>query len=101
MTLSISLNLSKDTFPKTHNDVQRVKWERSSRVIQSWIVNSVSQEIGVSLVHVSDSVQACVELELMYATSNGPRIYAPKGRDSKLETKRKSVARYYARLSTF
>lgn len=61
------------TQPLTGPEVAR--WKRADQMLYSWIVNSMSKEIGDTFIYCSSARQLWIELQEQFGESNGPQIY--------------------------
>ncbi|KAL9680816.1 hypothetical protein QQ045_012595 [Rhodiola kirilowii] len=87
MALGIKMKLGfvRGEFPRSNDPYQGARWDKCNNVVLSWIINSVSPEIGSSLIHSSDCMQACEDLDKRFSGSND-------------FTEDKSIAQYYNKL---
>ncbi|XP_038888312.1 uncharacterized protein LOC120078158 [Benincasa hispida] len=75
-------------------------WRCNNDVITSWIINSVSKEIAVSLVYRGSVKEIWDELKERYHQSNGPHIYQLRKDLATTTQGNLSVEVYYAKITT-
>ncbi|CAM8889373.1 unnamed protein product [Rhodiola kirilowii] len=86
-------------FPKPTDSYMLARWERCNNVIFSWIINSVSKEIGSSIIHCTYSIHAWNTLQMRFAGANtGPRLLHLHKEIVSLVQGVMDVATYYGKL---
>ena len=70
------LGFIKGTNPKPIGDPMKLEqWEACSNLVISWIINSVSESIGKSILYIQSACQIWKHLESQFNLSNGLRKY--------------------------
>ncbi|KAL9674123.1 hypothetical protein QQ045_030393 [Rhodiola kirilowii] len=73
MALGIKMKLGfvRGEFSRPVDAYQGARWDKCNNVVLSWIINSVSPEIGSSLIHSTDCMSAWEDLEECLGRSRG------------------------------
>ncbi|CAM8941688.1 unnamed protein product [Rhodiola kirilowii] len=97
MALGIKMKLGfvHGAFPRPTDPYQGARWDKCNNVVLSWIINSVSPEIGSSLIHSSDCMNAWEDLEERFAGSKDFTIFSIQQEIASLMQEDKSIAQYY------
>ncbi|CAM8938199.1 unnamed protein product [Rhodiola kirilowii] len=86
-------------FAKPMDDPYKLtRWERCNSVILTWIINSISDEIGASLVHSTSCIQAWMNLQKRFGGDNTMREYSISKEISLLMQGDLSVSTYFSKL---
>ncbi|CAM8993728.1 unnamed protein product [Rhodiola kirilowii] len=85
-------------FPKPTDVYQAARWDKCNNVVLSWIINSVSPEIGSSLIHAANCMQAWEDLEERFSGSNDFGVFSTQQDIAMLMQEEKSIAQYYNKL---
>ncbi|XP_038894602.1 uncharacterized protein LOC120083117 [Benincasa hispida] len=75
-------------------------WQCNNDVITSWIINSISKEIAVSLVYTGNVKDLWDELKERYRQSNGPHVYQLRKDLVTTVQSTLSIEAYYAKFTT-
>jgi hypothetical protein len=73
-------------------------WTRCNNMVLSWIINSVSKEIGVSIICVDTAEAMWNDLKDRFSQQNGPRIFQIQKSISDLRQENLSVSNYFTIL---
>ncbi|CAM8920521.1 unnamed protein product [Rhodiola kirilowii] len=100
MALGIKMKLGfvRGEFPRPVDAYQGVRWDKCNNVVLSWIINSVSPEIGSSLIHSTDCMSAWEDLEERFSGTNDFTVFSIQQEISMLMQEDKSIAQYYNKL---
>ncbi|CAM8883292.1 unnamed protein product [Rhodiola kirilowii] len=100
MALGIKMKLGfvRGAFPRPEDPYQDARWDKCNNVVLSWIINSVSPEIGCSLIHSSDCMHAWEDLEERFSGSNDFTIFSIQQEIAMLMQGDKTIAQYYNKL---
>ncbi|CAM8879434.1 unnamed protein product [Rhodiola kirilowii] len=100
MALGIKMKLGfvRGAFPRPEDPYQAARWDKCNNVVLSWIINSVSPEIGCSLIHSSDCMHAWEDLEERFSGSNDFTIFSIQQEIAMLMQGDKTIAQYYNKL---
>ncbi|CAM8886686.1 unnamed protein product [Rhodiola kirilowii] len=100
MALGIKMKLSfvKGDFPRPTDAYQGARWDKCNNVVLSWIINSVSPEIGSSLIHSRNCMQAWEDLEERFSGSNDFSVFSIQQEITILMQEDMSIAQYYNKL---
>ncbi|CAM8982108.1 unnamed protein product [Rhodiola kirilowii] len=82
----------------TNDPYKLAHWERCNSVILTWIINSVSDEIGASLVHSTSCVQAWINLQKRFGGDNTMREYSISKVINLLMQGEMTVSTYFGKL---
>ncbi|KAL9674278.1 hypothetical protein QQ045_030549 [Rhodiola kirilowii] len=78
MALGIKMKLAfvRGQFPRPIDPYQGARWDKCNNVVLSWLINSVSPEIGSSLIHAANCTKAW---EILKKDSHVPMtsLYSP------------------------
>ncbi|KAL9691544.1 hypothetical protein QQ045_011968 [Rhodiola kirilowii] len=94
----MKLGFVRGEFPRPDDAYQDARWDKCNNVVLSWIINSVSPEIGSSLIHFIDCMHAWEDLEERFSGSNDFTIFSIQQEISMLSQEEKSIAQYYNKL---
>lgn len=98
----MKLNFIKGKVPRPDEESpQRERWDRCNAVVMTWILNSVSQEIGESHIHSRCCIQAWSELQLLFGTSNDVALFNLRRDISSLTQGDMNISTYYGKLKRF
>ncbi|XP_035547456.1 uncharacterized protein LOC118348955 [Juglans regia] len=75
-------------------------WERCNNMVSSWLINSVSKEIGCSIICAKSARDMWLDLKNRFTQGNGPRIYQLQKDLSVLMQADLSVRDYYTRFKS-
>ncbi|KAL9664500.1 hypothetical protein QQ045_019903 [Rhodiola kirilowii] len=81
----------------TWRKFMEARWERCNNVIFSWIINSVSKEIGASLIHAFDCIAAWNDLKERFGGSNDSSLFSIQQEIAGLMQGDMSIAKYYGK----
>ncbi|CAM8967436.1 unnamed protein product [Rhodiola kirilowii] len=100
MALGIKMKLGfvRGQFQKPTDPYQGARWDTCNNVVLSWIINSVSPEIGSSLIHAANCMQAWEDLEERFSGSNDYGVFSTQQDIFMLMQDDKSIAQYYNKL---
>ncbi|KAL9659613.1 hypothetical protein QQ045_024420 [Rhodiola kirilowii] len=100
MALGIKMKLGfvRGEFPRPTDTYQAARWDKCNNVVLSWIINSVSPEIGSSLIHADNCMHAWEDLEERFFGSNDFTIFSIQHEIAMLMQDDKSIAQYYNKL---
>lgn len=73
-------------------------WHRNDNVVASWLLNSLSKEMQVSVLHCSSAKAIWSDLKERFEQRNGPPIFQLKRDLVSLQQGSMSVSSYYAKL---
>lgn len=73
-------------------------WSRCNSMVISWLLNSVSSEIGHSLLYYDTAAEIWVDLKECYSQTSGPRIYQLKKDLMALQQGTLDVNSYFTKL---
>ncbi|XP_024017548.1 uncharacterized protein LOC112090450 [Morus notabilis] len=73
-------------------------WIRNNNIVISWILNSVSKEISVSVLFSDSAFKIWIDLEDRFQQSNGPRIFQLHQELVNHVQNQQSVGVYFTRL---
>jgi hypothetical protein len=76
-------------------------WDRCNNMVLSWILNSVSQEISISIIYIEWAQEIWNDIKERFSQSNGPRIFQLHKAISALSQGINSVSSYYTVLKGF
>lgn len=82
--------------PQPSTEPELARWKRADQMVYSWIVNSMSKEIGDTFIYCSSARQLWIELQERFGESNGPQIYQVQREIASVE--QGSVVMYFGRL---
>ncbi|CAM8890250.1 unnamed protein product [Rhodiola kirilowii] len=85
-------------FTRPIDAYQGARWDKCNNVVLSWIINSVSPEIGSSLIHSTDYMHAWEDLEERLSGTNDFTIFSIQQEISMLMQKDKTIAQYHNKL---
>ncbi|XP_049374646.1 uncharacterized protein LOC125839700 [Solanum verrucosum] len=80
------------------NSALLTQWERCADMVTSWILNSLSKDIGDSLQYVNNARELWVELEDRYDQPNGAKLYQLQREINDLSQGNLDVTGYYTQL---
>ncbi|XP_049393321.1 uncharacterized protein LOC125857737 [Solanum stenotomum] len=80
------------------NSALLTQWERCDDMVTSWILNSLSKDIGDSLQYVNNARELWVELEDRYDQPNGAKLYQLQREINDLSQGNLDVTGYYTQL---
>ncbi|CAM8999013.1 unnamed protein product [Rhodiola kirilowii] len=100
MALGIKMKLGfvRGEFPRPIDAYQGARWDKCNNVVHSWIINSVSPEIGASLIHAADCIHAWEDLEERFSGSNDFTVFSIQHEIAMLMQDDKSIAQNYNKL---
>ncbi|KAL9660879.1 hypothetical protein QQ045_025698 [Rhodiola kirilowii] len=100
MTLGIKMKLGfmHGEFPRSTDAYQGARWDKCNNVVSSLIINSISPEIGSSLIHSSNCMQAWEDLDEQFSGSNDFTIFSIQQEIAMLMQEDQSIAQYYNKL---
>ncbi|CAM8957117.1 unnamed protein product [Rhodiola kirilowii] len=100
MALGIRMKLGfvRGQFPRLADAYQGARWDKCNNVVLSWIIHSISPEIGSSLIHVADCMQAWEDLEERFSGSNDFGVFSIQQEITMLMQEDKTIAQYYNKL---
>lgn len=76
------------------------KWQHCNDLVASWILNSVSIEIRLSILYVETAAQIWSDLKDRFSQSNAPKIYQLKQSISALKQEDMFVSLYFTQLKS-
>ncbi|KAF7116042.1 hypothetical protein RHSIM_RhsimUnG0039800 [Rhododendron simsii] len=76
------------------------RWERCNDLVASWILNSVSDEIGSSILYAHTARAIWIDLSDQFLQSNAPQIYQLKRSISALKQEELSISAYFTKLKS-
>ncbi|GKB54696.1 hypothetical protein Tco_0905449 [Tanacetum coccineum] len=76
----------------------RALWERNNDMLISWILNTISEQIGNNLNFINSASKLWLELQEHYAQIDGHRIYQLSNDIFQLKQENSSVEMYYQKL---
>ncbi|GJW36765.1 cysteine-rich receptor-like protein kinase 8 [Tanacetum coccineum] len=85
------------TEPRMDSEL-RALWERNNDMLISWILNTVSEQIGNNLNFINSVSKLWLELQKHYAQIDGHRIYQLSNDIVQLKQENSSVELYYQKL---
>ncbi|KAH0685826.1 hypothetical protein KY284_016379 [Solanum tuberosum] len=80
------------------NSALLTQWERCEDMVTSWILNSLSKDIGDSLQYVNNARELWVELEDRYDQPNGAKLYQLQCEINDLSQGNLDVTGYYTQI---
>ncbi|CAM8999548.1 unnamed protein product [Rhodiola kirilowii] len=100
MALGIKMKLGfvRGEFPRPTDAYQAARWDKCNNVVLSWLINSVSPEIGSSLIHAGNCMHAWEDLEELFSGSNDFTVFSIQQEIAFLMQDDKSIAQYYNKL---
>ncbi|CAM8942004.1 unnamed protein product [Rhodiola kirilowii] len=96
--VKMKLGFVRGDFPRPTDLYQLARWERCNNVIFSWIINSVSKEIGATLIHAYDCISAWTDLQERFGGSNDSSLFSIQQEISEMMQGDMSIAIYYGKL---
>ncbi|XP_074270194.1 uncharacterized protein LOC141593138 [Silene latifolia] len=75
-------------------------WQRCNDIVFSWLINSVSPEIGDSILYSATAQDAWEELEERFSQSNGAQLYGVHKKLSDFSQGNDSIGTYYTKLKS-
>ncbi|KAH6790588.1 hypothetical protein C2S51_005594 [Perilla frutescens var. frutescens] len=81
-----------------NEQVDHKQWIRVDYLVFSWIVNSITKELGISFQHLKNSKDLWIELKRRFGRMNGPRIYKLRREIATYNQGNQSVLLYYNNL---
>ncbi|CAM8877096.1 unnamed protein product [Rhodiola kirilowii] len=96
--VKMKLGFVRGDFPRPTDAYQLARWERCNNVIFSWIINSVSKEIGASLIHAFDCIAAWNDLKERFVGLNDSSLFSVQQEIADLMQGDLSIAKYYGQL---
>ncbi|CAM8972963.1 unnamed protein product [Rhodiola kirilowii] len=85
-------------FPRPIDPYQGARWDKCNNVVLSWLINSVSPEIGSSLIHAANCMKAWEDLEERFSGSNDFTVFSTQQEIAMLMQEDKSIVQYYNKL---
>ncbi|KAL5131997.1 Retrovirus-related Pol polyprotein from transposon RE1 [Glycine soja] len=73
-------------------------WHRNDNIVSSWLLNSLSKEMQVSILHCSFAKAICDDLKERFEQRNGPLIFQLKHELITLQQGSMSVSSFYSKL---
>ncbi|CAM8957069.1 unnamed protein product [Rhodiola kirilowii] len=100
MALGIKMKLDfvRGEFPRPTDAYQGARWDKCNNVVLSWLIDSVSPEIGSSLIHADNCMHAWEDLEERFCGSNDFMVFSIQQEIALLMQDDKSIAQYYNKL---
>lgn len=86
--------------PEDNNSELMNCWIRNNSIVISWILNSISKEISVSVIYASSVVEMWNDLKDRFQQSNEPQIFQLRRELMNLSQEHSSVSVYFTRLKT-
>ncbi|CAM8960540.1 unnamed protein product [Rhodiola kirilowii] len=95
--VKMKLGIARGDFPRPTDPYQLAKCERCNNIF-SWIINSVSKEVGASLIHAFDCIASWDDLNARFGGSNDSSLFSVQQEIAELMQGDMSIAKYYGRL---
>ena len=73
-------------------------WQRNDSIVASWLLNSLTKEIQVSIIHCCTAQAIWNDLNERFEQKNGPLIFQLKHELANLQQGSMSVSSYYSKL---
>ncbi|XP_062149799.1 uncharacterized protein LOC133858355 [Alnus glutinosa] len=84
--------------PSTELEDEFHAWNRSTNMVLSWILNSVSKDIATSVIYINSAEEMWTDLKDRFSQKNGPRIFQLQKAISSHSQQNVFVSEYYTRL---
>ncbi|PWA63967.1 hypothetical protein CTI12_AA348370 [Artemisia annua] len=93
------LGFIRGTVPRSLTDVNLAEqWDTCNNLVISWIMSSVSESIGKSVMFVGTAYEIWQQLEKRFALSNGSRKYKLNRETYDIVQQGESIGDYYTRM---
>jgi len=86
--------------PPDPKDPLHHAWLRNNNIVASWLMNSISKEVVVSVTYSSNAAAIWKDLEDRFQQNNGPRILQLKRDLSNCLQGSRSVLQYYTKMKS-
>ncbi|KAH1222310.1 hypothetical protein GmHk_12G035501 [Glycine max] len=73
-------------------------WHRNDNIVSSWLLNSLSKEMQVNILHCSFAKAICDDLKERFEQRNGPLIFQLKHELITLQQGSMSISSFYSKL---
>lgn len=102
MTIDLSaknkLGFTDGTTPRPTDANQIPLWERCNNMVISWILNTLTREIGNSVIYAATSEALWTDLNDRYGQSSGVRLYQLQKQICELTQGNDNIATYFAKM---
>lgn len=87
------------TFPRpSHNSTECKQWDRCNNIVISWLTSSLSPNIAESVQYSETAEDICIQLNKMYGTVNGFKVFKIKKELASTNQGALDIASYFNKL---
>ena len=93
------LEMVDSSMPQPHVNSPDLKaWKKCNNMVLSWITNSVSKDIAISIIYITKADDAWKDLKTRFSKGNDPRTFQLQKNIDSLAQKSNSVSTYYTQF---